>query len=218
MDAANELSDPMFSGSVLQIKSGPYFNPDINGRTVISSLAREELPATARDIRISMHGNPVVSTYGHEVKHGIDALSSAKSGIRGFENARTKLLTGYYDKNGKFVSNLKSKDEFVDELTSKYNISRKEAENEYDDIVNGTEISSLLHNMVIKNRFLGNPQLPKYDESLFEKTMIDFSLGADDNRLYDIWNHLIKDKKKFIDSINKYSFSLYPATTWKKEE
>ena len=218
LDEANELSNPLFSGSVLQIKSGPYFNPDINGRTMIPSLARGELPTTARDIRISMHGNPVVSTYGHEVKHGIDALSSAKSGIRGFENARTKLLTGYYDKNGKFISNLKSKDEFADKLTSRYNMSRKEAEDEYDDIINGTEISSLLHNMVIKNRFLGNPQLPKYDENLFEKTMMDFSLGADDNRLYDIWNHLVKDKKKFIDSINKYSFSLYPAVLWKKEE
>ena len=160
------------------------------------------------------------STIGHEVKHGIEnyleVLNKPNMTMEGFksQHGSGKRLQALFDKD-----NIKSFEEWRASIKAdpQFRTASDEAiTNMYNYLTQESEFSSNLHPLVEANIIKGRPGVPNYrDLADFEDVLNNsyyappWAAGRDPmTNVKLIYNHLIKDKHRFLSKLNKYGWGL----------
>ena len=160
------------------------------------------------------------STIGHEVKHGIEnyleVLNKPNMTMEGFksQHGSGKRLQALFDKD-----NIKSFEEWRASIKAdpQFRTASDEAiTNMYNYLTQESEFSSNLHPLVEANIIKGRPGVPNYrDLADFEDVLNNsyyappWAAGRDPmTNVKLIYNHLIKDKHRFLSKLNKYGWGI----------
>lgn len=160
------------------------------------------------------------STIGHEVKHGIEnyleVLNKPNMTMEGFksQHGSGKRLQALFDKD-----NIKSFEEWRASIKAdpQFRTASDEAiTNMYNYLTQESEFSSNLHPLVEANIIKGRPGVPNYrDLADFEDVLNNsyyappWAAGKDPmTNVKLIYNHLIKDKHRFLSKLNKYGWGI----------
>lgn len=160
------------------------------------------------------------STIGHEVKHGIEnyleVLNKPNMTMEGFksQHGSGKRLQVLFDKD-----NIKSFEEWRASIKAdpQFRTASDEAiTNMYNYLTQESEFSSNLHPLVEANIIKGRPGVPNYrDLADFEDVLNNsyyappWAAGRDPmTNVKLIYNHLIKDKHRFLSKLNKYGWGI----------
>lgn len=160
------------------------------------------------------------STIGHEVKHGIEnyleVLNKPNMTMEGYksQHGSGKRLQALFDKD-----NIKSFEEWRASIKAdpQFRTASDEAiTNMYNYLTQESEFSSNLHPLVEANIIKGRPGVPNYrDLADFEDVLNNsyyappWAAGRDPmTNVKLIYNHLIKDKHRFLSKLNKYGWGI----------
>lgn len=152
---------------------------------------------------------------GHEYKHAIEYMQQFMDNTpltkeKFFEDfANSARLKKMFD-----TDNIVSKEQFARSYKSQYPMaSDGEIERYYSYLTNPTEFSSNLHPLIESNMIKGKPGVPNFKDigeldDAVNNTYL--SVPYNDPMKYTkiIYNHLIKDKDRFRQVLNKYGYGI----------
>lgn len=175
---------------------------------------------TYKNVRTDIVKQNPPSTVGHEIKHGIEnyleVLNKPNMTIEEFriQHGTGKRLEALFDKE-----NIKSFEEWSASIKADSqfrNATDAQIRNMYNYLTQPSEFSSNLHPLIEANMIKGRAGVPNYKDLADFEDVLNNSyytppwLAGPDPMMNTklIYNHLIKDKNRFLNTFNKYGWSV----------
>lgn len=182
---------------------------------------------TYKNMRTNIVKQDPTPVVGHEIKHGIEnyleVLNNPNMSVQQFkaQHGTGKRLQALYDKD-----NIKEFKDFYYSIKQEFpKMPDEQILGTYKYLTNTSEFSSNLQPFISANLMRGRVGVPNYKnlEDLEDVMNNTFKLSIPsyhDPMMYSkiIYNHLVKDKDRFLKTFNKYGWSIVPVAMTSKQE